>query len=280
MKNLDQFYTCPAIAKKCVDVLNSVVDTNNYIFIEPSAGSGSFYNLMPADRRYGMDLEPKCEGIAQMDFFKYIYKGTRRVIVLGNPPFGKNSSMAMRFFNHAASMPEVDYIAFIIPKTFRKNSLQNKLSMNFSIIHDIDLPDNSFLKGGVPYKVPSCFQVWKRNLYPRQPKIVDLTNDWFEFVARNNSPDLAVRRVGRRAGICTDNIQSCKLHSWHFLKLKAGVSKKKFMQHINKLYSEKKFLIVASQSAGARSISFGELVEILRSFPLTNEGDVLSCRYE
>ena len=122
-------------------------------------------------------------------------------------------------------MPEVDYIAFIIPKTFRKNSLQNKLSMNFSIIHDIDLPDNSFLKGGVPYKVPSCFQVWKRNLYPRQPKIVDLTNDWFEFVARNNSPDLAVRRVGRRAGICTDNIQSCKLHSWHFIKLN-GASKK------------------------------------------------------
>ena len=38
-------------------------------FIEPSAGTGAFYNLLPPQRRLGMDIEPKCEGVIAQDFF-------------------------------------------------------------------------------------------------------------------------------------------------------------------------------------------------------------------
>ena len=45
--------------------------------------------------------------------------------------------MAIKFFNYTAKFSQV--IAFIIPKTFRKN-IQNKLDLNFHLLSDIDIP--------------------------------------------------------------------------------------------------------------------------------------------
>ena len=55
---------------------------------------------------------------------------------LGNPPFGKNCSLAIKFFNKAAEF--ADLIAFIIPRTFKRISIQNKLNLNFSFILFLD----------------------------------------------------------------------------------------------------------------------------------------------
>ena len=42
----------------------------------------------------------------------------KNILIVGNPPYGKNCSTAINFFNHAVTIS--DFIAFIIPKTFRK----------------------------------------------------------------------------------------------------------------------------------------------------------------
>ena len=74
--SLDQFYTKEAIAKLCwnhlIDTISFSIDKNieNLFFLEPSAGKGAFYNLMPEHRRIGMDLEPKCDGVKLQDFLK------------------------------------------------------------------------------------------------------------------------------------------------------------------------------------------------------------------
>lgn len=266
MDNLYQFYTKPTVAKDCFELLADRVNIGKYAFVEPSAGDGAFYKLMPNNRRHGIDLEPKCDGVVKQDFFNYKYVGTPRVIMLGNPPFGKNSSLAVKFFNHSASMPEVDVIAFIVPKTFRKASLQNKLSMHFRLDKDVDLDDNSFMRDGKPYNVPSCFQVWKRTTNPRTPYKVDLNNPWFTF-AKKKDAELAIRRVGGKTGSCTDNIETCKSHSFHFIKLINEINKDKYMNYINDLYSKKEFLKISSQSSGVRSMSSGELIDILKTKP-------------
>jgi len=269
MNNLDQFYTEPKVASNCYDFMLETLPfwAGHHIFLEPSAGNGAFYKLLPPTRRIGIDLKPKAPGIRKHNFFKYSYGTCWRVIVIGNPPFGKNSSIAVKFFNHAASFLQVDVIAFIIPKTFRKNSIQNRLSMDFHLIGELNLPDNSFIKDGKPYNVPACFQVWERRLVKRTPIQVNLDNDWFEFVKKSDNPDLAVRRVGFTVGKCLADLKPCKEHSFYFLKLRKGINRRSFSAHINSIRQGPLLVAMAANTVGARSLSQGEFVEILRQYP-------------
>lgn len=97
------------------------------MFLEPSAGNGVFYNLFPQNK-YGIDLNPQNDQIIKMDFFNYLVSD-KNVITIGNPPFGKNSSLAVKFFNHAAQFSNM--ICFIVPKTFQKYSIKQKLNNRF-----------------------------------------------------------------------------------------------------------------------------------------------------
>ena len=49
-----------------------------------------------------------------MNYFDYVPNKTKRYLVVGNPPFGKISSIAIKFFNKSAEY--ADCIAFIIPE--------------------------------------------------------------------------------------------------------------------------------------------------------------------
>ena len=69
---LEQFYTNPDIALKCYNKLKEIIDINNYdIHLEPSAGEGSFFNIMDNNKKFGLDIEPNHKDINKMDFFDY-----------------------------------------------------------------------------------------------------------------------------------------------------------------------------------------------------------------
>ena len=55
----DSYFTSQKTAKKCFQLLCDTVDTTEYTFIEPSAGGGSFYDLLPTDRRIGIELHSR-----------------------------------------------------------------------------------------------------------------------------------------------------------------------------------------------------------------------------
>lgn len=140
---LDQFYTNDSVALKYYEILKQKVDINSYdICLEPSAGQGAFYKLLPNEKREGVDLDPKYPGVKQMNFFDYKPKPNKRYLVVGNPPFGRYCSMAKKFFNYAATF--ADTIAFIIPRTFKRNSVQNALDMNFELIFSEDTGKDCF----------------------------------------------------------------------------------------------------------------------------------------
>jgi hypothetical protein len=159
---LDQFYTKSEIALQCVENLKQIISFQDYsLILEPSAGEGVFLDLLPENKRIGIDLAPARGDIIQQDFFDYFPLSEEKILVVGNPPFGAQSSLATRFFNHAGSF--ADTIAFIIPIIWKKWSLQRRLDDRYRLIHTQDLPKDAFIFKGESYSVPCAFQIWTRN---------------------------------------------------------------------------------------------------------------------
>ena len=102
-KEKDQFFTNHNTAKYCYDKFHEVlsqwnVDASKHTYIEPSAGDGSFYSLFPTERRVGVDIEPKCDGVIQSDFLTW-EPTTKENVCVGNPPFGLRGNTALKFIN-------------------------------------------------------------------------------------------------------------------------------------------------------------------------------------
>lgn len=252
-KELDQYYTSAPVAKECWLALKPLLPKGPKTFLEPSAGSGVFLDLMPKAHRLGLDLEPKHPDVRQMDFFQFEgrFPHASQVITVGNPPFGKNASLAVRFFNHAARFSRV--VAFIVPKTFRKASLQKRLATHFHLVLDIDLSQNAFEFEGVPYDVPCCFQVWHRTDSPRIHKDTALTHPDFSFVGKSDA-DFAIRRVGGRAGAVIEDFANYSAQSHYYIKAHRSVA------HVKAILKAADWSEARENNAGNPSISKRELV--------------------
>jgi hypothetical protein len=166
-------------------------------WLEPSAGSGAFYSLLPADNRVGVDIDPKIEGVVESNFFDFDL-GESTYFTVGNPPFGKNSSLAIRFFNRCAKHSVG--IAFIVPKTFKKDSVKDKLDMNFHLVYEEDVAQDAFNRDGEVVHVPCVFQIWLKMAEVREKAEKRKTAD-FLFVSKNEDDfDVYFQRVGVNAG--------------------------------------------------------------------------------
>ena len=66
---MDKFYTLPEVAKDCIDLFQETIEINEKDFIiEPSAGNGSFSNLLKEYQNLkSYDLFPEKEDIIQQD---------------------------------------------------------------------------------------------------------------------------------------------------------------------------------------------------------------------
>ena len=211
-KELNQFYTKEVIAKKCYDL---TIDTLIHIytaqytrkiqFIEPSAGTGSFLRLLPNKciqynknkykTRLGFDIDPKDKEIEKKDFLIEnldisILLPKDRVIIVGNPPFGNRSKLAIAFFNKSAQYATT--IAFIVPLQFRKWSVHSKLDKRFKLIKELPLDKNSFIFDDKSYGVGCVFQIWttldttyKNMRIVSKPQIQHQDFDMWQY---NNTP--------------------------------------------------------------------------------------------
>lgn len=225
---LDQFYTNKDIALKYYNKLTELINIDEFdIHLEPSAGSGSFFNIMDETKKIGFDIEPKKEGIYKMDFFDYRPQQDKKYLVFGNPPFGRGSSLAVKFFNKSAEF--ANCIAFTIPRTFKRVSIQNKLNLNFELIYDENLPITPCCFTP-KMTAKCCFQVWVKKDSKRKKVIYDKTHDDFEFLKhgpkdKNNQPtppkncDFVIKAYGGNCGEIIDmDLKLLRPKSWHWLK--------------------------------------------------------------
>lgn len=235
------------------DVLERWNDSD-VLFVEPSAGTGAFLHpLQCAERKVkAVDVDPQSLFVERMDFLtaEEIFDGDHSaIVVLGNPPFGKNACMAVKFFNKAAIY--ADEISFIVPRTFRKRSLQRRLHPKFHLFKDRDVEPNAFIRLGNPYDVPCAWQVWKRfnqdRLLLKPPSVEHLIT----YTTPGNA-DFAMRRVGFYAGrVVTENILSLSVTTHYFIsELTEGVVDS--LKEIN-------WTDLASQTVGVRSLSKVEI---------------------
>jgi hypothetical protein len=155
----DKFYTNPEIALQCIrQVLSYCPHIMNWIWVEPSAGNGSFLRYIPETvTRIAMDIEPEEKTIHKQDYLTWIPSVDHPYVVIGNPPFGRQSSMAKSFIRKSCSYASI--IAFILPKSFTKPSMYQAFDPLFHLIHTEDLPRQSFLLHDQSYDVPCVFQI-------------------------------------------------------------------------------------------------------------------------
>ena len=253
MPSLDPYFTNSKIAAKYASHMMKRWNTSDALFIEPSAGDGAFVApLLQAGKDvFAIDINPMKEFIIQGDYLKTsnIDSEGHAKVVVGNPPFGKNASMAVQFFNHAAI--DADEIGFIVPRTFRKISVQKRLNPYFHLVYDKDVPDNSFILNHEPYDVPCAWQIWKRSQAKRRilrPPTVDHLIGY----TTPCSADFAMRRVGFYAGrVILKNLSSLSQTTHYFMReIKDGV--------IDTL-SSIDWTELAAQTAGPRSLSKTEI---------------------
>jgi hypothetical protein len=250
---LDQFFTRDDVAARCLERLYRHVDPKSdaHFWIEPSAGSGAFFDQMPTPR-IGMDIAPLRHDILPSDFFAWTpWTSTRSTIVVGNPPFGKNAAIARRFFDHAASF--ADIVAFILPRTFQKPNFVNRLDRHMHLIDEMPLDDCSFEFKGVPYAVPTVFQIWEKRVELRPLTASTMSHPHFSFVAARDA-HFAFQRVGARAGMVSFEGLTKSAQSHYFLK--ANVDADSLFEKLRSIdWNEVKW-----RTAGNPSIGKGELI--------------------
>ena len=144
-------------------------------------------------------------------------------------------------------------VSFILPKSFKKDSLKRAFPLNFHLIYEMDIPDNSFLVDGIEHNVPCVFQIWIKQPHHRK-EIETIEPTHFIFVKKTEAPDISVRRVGVNAGaINTNTDQSIQSH--YFIKF---TNQKSTDDNIAQLIKIKyKF----NNTVGPKSISKQELIK-------------------
>lgn len=166
----DQFFTPEKTAEECMKIFTDKMislgeNLDEFIFIEPSVGAGSFWNLFPEKRRIGIDIEPRISGAVKQNYLKWFPSKEKesKYVVVGNPPFGLRGNLALRFIEHSSKFSE--YVAFILPQFFEsdgrgtpKKRVKNlTLILSEKIETDFEYPDKKSVKVNV------IFQIWSKN---------------------------------------------------------------------------------------------------------------------
>ena len=243
----------------CLNLVKKYIEIKtDDLIIEPSAGNGSFItgikSLTNNFRFY--DLEPDNTEIIKQDYLLYDYgiikNAFSKIHIIGNPPFGRQSSLAIKFIKKSCEF--CDSISFILPKSFKKDSLKKTFPLNFHLIFEIDLPDKSFLVDGVEHNVPCIFQIWGKKTTNRvvNEKLEPVN---FMFVEKTENPDISFRRVGVNAGTIDKKIDEKSIQSHYFIKFTNGKSITDNIQNLSIITYD------FNNTVGPRSISKQELIK-------------------
>lgn len=219
----DQIFTRPEVAAEFASwVKDKPFFKDVGRMIEPAAGSRDLSRHFPGIEEY--DLHPQHKGIEQADFLKSDHPHQPDTLLVMNPPFGKSSSLAIEFFNKAATF--ADYIALIGPRTFKRHSVQKQLNPVFELVDQYDLPQGAFYlpaeksKTGKmrKYDVPAVAQIWKRASEHRDVTPPRQTSDLFKTTRNPQEADFAFRKKGRRAGqIIERDFENANPNSFFFI---------------------------------------------------------------
>lgn len=276
---LDKYYTKNHIVdfctKKIKDTLN--IDYEKDLIIEPSVGNGSFINNINKlcrnkifieidDSHRGClynKYELKKNELIFLDFLDYDYYNVlnkfNNIHVIGNPPFGTKSSKAIKFIKHSCKF--CTSFSFILPKSFKKDSLIEKIPKNFHNLLTIDLSLNSFFYNNNNYNVPCIFTIYVKKNIQRENIIKNIPNNYF-FVKKYKSHDISIRRVGCKTGLVDISLNSKNKseQSHYFIKfLKSDHINDELLKKLNNISN----LECIKNTVGQKSLSKNEVIKFI-----------------
>ena len=255
---IDKFYTKDTVVDLCLESVKSYIDIKKSdLILEPSAGNGAFISkIKKLSKNYIFyDIDPEHEEITNQDYFLCDYnelkKQYKTIHVIGNPPFGRQSSLALRFIKQSCKF--CNTISFILPRSFKKESLRSKVPLKFHLLFEADLPEKSFIVNGAEYDVPCVFQIWEKQNINRET-VQKIEPQGFTFVKKTEKPDISFRRVGVNAGIIDTDIQPKSIQSHYFIKFTNNKSLEENKLKISNIKYE------FNNTVGPKSISKQELI--------------------
>ena len=294
----DKFYTKSEVVSLCIDHLKQLININSKdLIIEPSAGDGSFTKKLKklGCNVYSTDIVPENDlEVMYGDFFNVrtlllpnMNKVEGEIHFVGNPPFGRQSSLAKKFIKECYEYDKCRSISFILPKSFKKDSMQICFNHKFHLEKQIDLQKNSFQLNGDDHDVPCVFQIWVKKNEDREVKIPEEPNGFHwvkkpivEEIDKNEKGkpikinifeepvDFGILRAGGgdKCGRLSEEYEDgvkCYEQGWLFIKLDEKYDKEKFKEMYNNIDFK------CDDNVGMRSIAkpkFNEEInKILRS---------------
>ena len=114
-------------------------------------------------------------------------------IIIGNPPYGNGCSLAIKFLN--LSLQLSNDVRFVLPRSVRKDSMLNRISLDAVCVYDELLPSDTFVpatsntKAVIQHWTPGKRQ--KVKMVHSHPDLQWTTSD---------KADLKIRRIGTNAG--------------------------------------------------------------------------------
>jgi predicted RNA methylase len=199
----EQYYTPFDLALQLTkSTLDQIPSWNQKQFLEPAGGTGSFLqalNHLGVTQVISFDTEPKHLGVQKQNFLE-VEISARDMVTISNPPFGRNNALSVPFFNHAAKYSS--HIAFLVPRSWRKWSVINRLDPNFHLISDEDVAvvyqDELGANITGHDQLRTCFQIWERRDESR-PKI-KVPDNGFVVRSSHQEANVAMRVFGYGCG--------------------------------------------------------------------------------
>lgn len=242
----DEFYTKqPEVFKEIIDDYLELLDFK--FLVEPSCGNGAFLKLFDFDLCYDIVKRVEHEKFVLKDFLTTTNDEIPiNSTFIGNPPFGKNSSLAIQFCNHCCEL-QAKYIMFILPVVFRNKKYQSKAFTNdYQFMEEFEY--NQFIKDGKNVSVECVFQIWQRNENKLNktnskiiPKQTTIKPHYFRYISKSEinskkySPTdrtFSIRRVGSKTPELTDGIHS-SLEDHFVIELNDNVDISSFINNYN-----------------------------------------------
>lgn len=219
------------------------------------------------------DIFPENKNIIKEDFLKLENNNIienineKNILVVGGPPF--SNSLSVKFFNKSAEIANV--IAFVMPRSFKKQSMVNKLDKRFHLENTIDLDEKSFTFGDKTVNKACIFQIWvkKDKNRPIPNKEIPNSNYYFIDKIKKNEKNfekykdniISIERVGSKAGSCRKykNYNNESKESRLFIVLKDNNIITNMIEYLNKIKWE-------YNNIGQKSVSKYELIKYINLY--------------
>lgn len=218
----EQYYTPPSTAALVVDrLLTRIPQLVDSPWLEPAGGTGTFIEVL---KQRGItevesyDIEPHHNEVCKGNFLDQTLM-KQNYVAIGNPPFGRNNALSVPFFNKCAQDSAV--ICFIVPRSWRKWSVTNRLDLNFHLVDDYNLDINYVSVSGETLSdnshLRTCVQTWERRDQKRE--VVRVTDNGIIQKCGPKDADVALTIFGFSCGTVRTEFPRVPNTTQMFLKL-------------------------------------------------------------